>query len=569
MNNQGDQLFGIISAVRKRRNLLTVLRGLAITIVATAAMLVIAGLAAYRFRFNTAALVSLRIFAVLSVVATIYFALVRPLRRRVSDAQLARLVEEKHPGIEDRFVSAIEFSGEEQRATFSPVIVDRLVDDADRHARDVGIDEIVPRKRFWQFGGAAAASVALFIAALIFGPSVLISGVLQLISPDSAKVYAKALKLEVKPGTAKVPKGSDQKIFAKLLNFNAEQATVFTRKAGASAEQWVGQPMEPAKNNNEYQFFIFNIQDDTEYWVESNGVKSEVFKLTVADLPYVKRIDQTQNFPAFTGLPPKTIEDAPNVSALAGTTVKFVAKLTGKAKGARIVLRDGGKIEMEKVGETDFAASLTVNKDNSYHIEVTSVEGDEYNGSNEYDIALLEDRPPTVSFEKPGRDARATSVEEVFTQAKAEDDYGVLALDLYFAVNGGEEKKVDLQKLKGESAREMTGSHTFFLEEFGLQPGDLISYYAKARDAHKETTSDIYFIEVKPFEKEFRQSQQQGDGQGEQQEGLTKRQKEIIAATFRVNRDEATYSEKEKEDNYNTIALAQEKLHEDAIALVE
>ncbi|HEX2492057.1 MAG TPA: DUF4175 family protein, partial [Blastocatellia bacterium] len=571
MNHRSDQLLGVIGAVRKRRNLLIVLRGVAITVVATAAMLVITGLAAYRFRFSAAALVSLRVFAALSVIAAVYFALVRPLRRRASDAQLARLVEEKHPGVEDRFVSAIEFSGEEMRAAFSPVIIDRLVDDADRRAIDVSVDEIVPRKRFWQFGGAAAASLALFIAALIFGPKEITMGVAQLVTPQSGVAASNALKFEVKPGTARVPKGSDQKIFAKLLNFSSEQATVFTRKAGASDAQWIGQIMEPAKNNNEFQFFIFNIQEDTEYWVESNSVKSEVFKLTVADLPYVKRIDQTQSFPAYTGLAPKTMEDAPNVSVLAGATVKLVAKLTGKAKAARIVLREGGKIEMEKVGETDFAASMTVNKDNTYHIEVTSVEGDVYNGSNEYDIALLEDRPPTVTFEKPGRDARATSVEEVFTQAKAEDDYGVLSLDLYFAVNGGEEKKVDLQKLKGESAREMTGAHTFFLEEFGLQPGDLISYYAKARDAHKETTSDIYFIEVKPFEKEFRQSQQGGmEGQGDgQQEGLTKRQKEIIAATFRVNRDEATYSEKEKEDNYNTISLAQEKVREDAIGLTE
>src|SRR5215813_11846799 len=403
MNHRSDQLSGIISAVRKRRNLLTVLRGLSITIVVTAAMLVIAGLAAYRFRFSAAAIVSLRILAVLSVIAAVYVALVRPLRRLVSDAQLARLVEEKHPGIDDRFVTAMEFSSEEQRAAFSPVIIDRLVDDADRHARDVSVDEIVPRKRFWQFGGAAAASLALFIAALIFGPKQITMGIAQIITPQSGVAATNALKFEVKPGTARVPKGSDQKIIAKLINFNSEQTTVFTRKAGAGDAQWIGQQMEPAKNNNEFQFFIFNIQDDTEYWVESNGVKSEVFKLTVADLPYVKRIDQTQNFPAFTGLAPKTIEDAPNVSVLAGTTVKLVARLTGKAKSARIVLRDGGKIEMEKAGETDFAASMTVNKDNSYHIEVTSVDDDNYNGSNEYDISLLEDRPPTVSFEKPGR----------------------------------------------------------------------------------------------------------------------------------------------------------------------
>ena len=87
-------------------------------------------------------------------------------------------------------------------------------------------------------------------------------------------------------------------------------------------------------------------------------------------------------------------------------------------------------------------------------------------------------------------------------------------MDLHFSVNGGEEKKVNLQELTRESARTLTGAHTFFLEEFNLKPGDFISYYAKARDANSETTSDIYFIEVKPFEMEYRQSQQQGGGGG-------------------------------------------------------
>src|SRR4030095_3552998 len=90
----------------------------------------------------------------------------------------------------------------------------------------------------------------------------------------------------------------------------------------------------------------------------------------------------------------------------------------------------------------------------------------------------------------------------------------VPSLDMYISVNGGDEKKVDLQRLKTEAARSLSGAHTFFLEEYGLKPGDFISYYAKARDARNETTSDIYFIEIKPFEREFRQAQQQGGGQG-------------------------------------------------------
>ena len=570
MAYQSDQLFGIINAVRKRRTLLLTLRGMAIILAVAAAVLLALGYAAYRYRYSGGALISLRVVAVLGLIATAFFFLVRPLRRKISDSQIARLIEEKQPGVEERFVSAVEFSDEQQQQTSSTAILGRLMDDADRHANQVNLDEVIPNKRFWQLGGAALASVLLFVSVVVFGPREIKSGLFQLAAPASPVAAANALQINVKPGTARVPKNSDQKILASTVNFNPEQATLFFRKAGASDDQWIGQPMEPTKNAGEFQYFIFNIQDDTEYFVESSGCRSGEFKLTVVDLPFVKQIDQTQFFPSYTGLAPKTIEDAPDVAVLAGTTVKLAAQLSGRAKSARLVLRDGKKIEMESSGENAFAATLVVNENNSYHIEITGVDGDVYNGSNEYDISVLDDRPPVVTFEKPGRDAKATSVEEILTLAKAEDDYGVLSLDLYFSVNGGEEKKVDLQKLRGESAKTLSGAHTFFLEEYGLQPGDLVSYYAKARDAKNEATSDIYFIEIKPFEKEFKQSQQQGQpGQGEQQEGLTKRQRDLIAATFRVNKEEPAYNEKEKADNYDTVALAQEKLREDALALVE
>ena len=108
-----------------------------------------------------------------------------------------------------------------------------------------------------------------------------------------------------------------------------------------------------------------------------------------------------------------------------------------------------------------------------------------------------------------------------------------------------------MQDLKSDSPRALSGAHTFFLEEHGSQPGDFISYYAKARDndGRQEATSDIYFLEVRPFDVEFRQSQQQGGGGGGEQDSnaLTRRQREIIAATFRVQREEAGYAPQEKE----------------------
>ena len=186
----------------------------------------------------------------------------------------------------------------------------------------------------------------------------------------------------------------------------------------------------------------------------------------------------------------------------------------------------------------------------------------------------LEDQPPTISFDKPGTRQKATNLEEVFTQARAEDDYGVVSMDLHFSVNGGEEKTVNLQQLTRESARRLTGAYTFFLEEYNLKPGDFISYYAKARDAGNESTSDIYFIEVKPFEMEYKQSQQQGGqggGQGgdQDQNALSRRQKDLIAATHRLIREGDKYTPQERKDGYEAVAAGQEKLRTDTLEFLD
>ncbi len=47
-----------------------------------------------------------------------------------------------------------------------------------------------------------------------------------------------------------------------------------------------------------------------------------------------------------------------------------------------------------------------------------------------------------------------------------------------------------------------------------LEPGDIISVYAMAKDANAETHTDIIFIQADPFERGFTQSQQGGGAGG-------------------------------------------------------
>ncbi len=572
MSPETNLLQDLLRRARSRRQLLLSLRGVAISLGVVAIVLLLTGWGAHRYRYNSSALIVLRIGALLTCLATIYFALLRPLLKRISDARLARLIEEHSPGTEDRLVTAVEYSNGNGESRISPAIVNRLYQDANSVSAMLDVRNVIRRSRLLLYGGAALASLLLFAGVLKWGPREISEGVAQLVTPTALAASKSALSIKVRPGTARVPKGSDQDVTATLVNFDSQQVTIFARPLG-SKDDFQGQVMEPAKAKSDFRFSIFNIQDSMEYFVESNSVRSDVFKLNVVDLPFVKQLDLTLNFPAFTNLPTKAVEDGGDIAALKGTVATITAKLSGKVRAANIVFADGKKSEMKLQG-SDFVGQLTVGGDTSYYIELVSVDGEAYRGSNEYDVSILTDQPPVISFDKPGRDKKATNLEEVFTQARAEDDYGIVSMDLHFSINGGEEKKVNLQQLARESSRSLSGAYTFFLEEYNLKPGDFISYFAKARDASNEATSDIYFIEVKPFEMEYKQSQQQGGGGGGQggeqdQNALSRRQKDLIAATHRLIREGEKYTEQERKDGYEAVATGQEKLRTDTLDFLD
>src|SRR5690606_7434094 len=214
------------------------------------------------------------------------------------------------------------------------------------------------------------------------------------------------------------------------------------------------------------------------YYVEADGVRSAVYRIDVADLPYVQRLDLEYRFPAYTGLSPQVVEDGGDVAVLRGTEVLVRALPTVPVDAGRIILDRGDTIALAAAPDGRLEGAFTVTAPGFYRIELQSPDGAMHAASPEYTIDVLEDQPPIVALRKPGRDMRASSVDEVFVEASAEDDHGIGTLELVFSVNGGEEQAVQLFRT-GERRPSVSAGHTFYLEELELQPGDLVSYYAR------------------------------------------------------------------------------------------
>jgi hypothetical protein len=137
-------------------------------------------------------------------------------------------------------------------------------------------------------------------------------------------------------------------------------------------------------------------------------------------------------------------------------------------------------------------------------------------------------------------------------------------------VNGAPAKTLSLYRGTSEPAREISAGHTFYLEEFGVQPGDFVSYHARVGDndavgGAKVATSDLYFIRVRPFGKEFRPAESQaggGGGGGDPAGGLSEQQRQIVTATFNLLRDQKTLSADRLRESAVVLALSQGKLRE-------
>src|SRR5437868_1232541 len=129
-----NNLRNLLRRLRTRRQLLLILRGVAIVLSAGAGILLLTGWAAHRYRHNDNALLSLRLGALVTLIGIGYLALIRPLWKRIADVRLARLVEERNPSAEDRLVTALECSTEARDPHISKALLERLDADANQLA---------------------------------------------------------------------------------------------------------------------------------------------------------------------------------------------------------------------------------------------------------------------------------------------------------------------------------------------------------------------------------------------------------------------------------------------------
>jgi hypothetical protein len=435
------------------------------------------------------------------------------------------------PQFEQRLLTFVE------RSDAQDPMLELLAMDTREVARKSAPERVAPPKSIFAFATGAGAAGAVLLWLILGGPGFLGFGanLLWAGTPKSG-VGAAYYDIQVTPGSKTVKRKWDVPITATLVGFQAPEVRLFTKFQ--STTKWEAVTMLPRPASTAYEFNFAALSEPMEYYVEAAGVKSKTFKLEVVDLPAVTHITTTYHLPSWLGMKDQVEDPSGDLHAVAGTTAEVAITTDRPLANGAIEFQDGSKIPLTAGANGTLMAKVPIEKDGLYHFASLEA-GDSVRLTADYFIEAQEDQPPTVRITHPGADAKVLPIEEVAINVQAEDDFALQAMDLHYSVNGTAEKVVPLLANKGVKTAE--GKTLLALEDFKMQPGDIVSMYATAKDAKQQSQTDIIFIEAQPYERNYSQSQQGGGGGGGGGGGqqndpnqILQRQQQIISATHKA-----------------------------------
>jgi len=478
-------------------------------------------------------------------------------RRQPADASrasLARLAEDQLGGLDDRLVTSVDAV---ERRSESPMSA-LLLDDTARRLSDDDVDLVIPQSRVRGAMWRAGVTVAGLAVLAFFGRE----PVGQATRAVGLWAFPTRLALDVSPGDARVKPGVPFVITATTSDAArglVPEITVTMQDAARSAR------MKP-ENQSQYTFGFESVPRSFNYRVAVAGHASRPYAVTLLEAPKVTQIDLAYAYPAFTKMAPRTESDGGDIYAPEGSrvTVRVTAKTTtAPIQSASIVFKDGTEQPMTLEG-SQAVGTIAVATDTAYRIRLRDTDGLDNADDPEYYVRRLDDRPPDVRIVRPAGDKRVTPLEEVTIEARADDDHGLERLELVIGVRGQKETAVPIGEGGGLT---MTGRHTVYLEDLDVVPGDFVSFYARARDVGRgkrptESRSDMFFLEVTPFVDEFAmaQSQAAAGAAGQQVDDFVRQQKDLISATWKLQRRAAGANERPSTADVKTLGKAQAAL---------
>jgi hypothetical protein len=463
-------------------------------------------------------------------------------RSQLSDDQVAKLIEDANPWLQEGFLSAIQLareiesgSGIESKALMAALVKKTVGGRGSyRSAREARLFPIFP---------------ALLSAGLIAG---LIAGAFQY---EPTQAYARAWRDRVillsaearypkpveisevevpeehrgtKPESLFVVRGEDLPITIYVLRGLPAEMVVVTEFPSArnlerkrlariaEAEKRTigfGEHAREVTVQEVYKKVFENVTEPFRFKIEAGyGVETRVYEVKLIERARIEEARFWLQFPEYTNLP-ATPKEKPltrtSLEAPVGTVLRYEVRATLPVDSASLQVFADADAELKNPSEGPkpqvagdaelkgrlLVGELPIGQSLRFRFQLLNAEGvvgDK--AAVVYQVKALADEPPTVTFKEPGRSKSVTKKASVPMLIAVRDQYGIEHVELHTThKRAGVTLKRDVFPLRDYEGNEQKADYktSLLIYDLNVQEGDQIEYRAEAFDRNIDESKRI------------------------------------------------------------------------------
>lgn len=465
-----------------------------------------------------------------------------------NDREVAIRIEEHFPSLQQRLLTVVALVSEPAGPPPN-YLQRRVLEEADAHARSHHWPAVVPATHVWMSRVVGLIAMAAMVIAL---------GILATTKPSRGPLPALASvpfeNVVIEPGNTEIERGESLIVTARFdprFDFGGDVELLCLADDGSERRL----AMTPTLDDPLLGAFVASVDQPLRYQVVSPRYQSDLYRIDVFEYPDLVRADARLEFPGYTGLESKRVEDTLRITAVEGTKVFWELNLNHPVESA--VLTDGrGEQRALRVDSdipTRYLVELELAQSEVWKLELLDAAGRENKYPLELSARVLANQPPTLK-QVVGGDAEVSPLEEYSVAVSVSDDFGIPRFGMTYQLADSAAAEVVLGESlpRGQAIR---GDYLIDFESLNAKADQLLTYHFWAEDfapdgSTRRIQGDLHFAEVRPFEEIYREDQSaeagmsarqqppSAGGNGQQAEELAELQKQIINATWKLIRRE-------------------------------
>jgi hypothetical protein len=440
----------------------------------------------------------------LAVYATIVFAIL-PALPRVEIEHEAVVIETLHGKLDNQIIGSLQLGREVAQSVasgsnlgYSTDLVAALIASTSATIGKLDLPALVDRRKAMRDLKIAAVVVVCFVLLAVIQPSFIAKRAARL-----TDAYATLLdmlfpvKMVVSPGDVKLVRGKSVTLGVDVIGARRHNVRLTRTDIKAGTQETRELPLD-----GEHAELVIPAADHSfSYQFEYGGRSSEAHTVLVGDLPAIAAMNTELAFPAYTGMPSRTLVGRlPKISALSGTGVLVSIASTVELSPdlCYVIWQDGARQPLSVTGR--FAHfSFTVDRPERATVYLTGAlgKGFEMPEPMSFEIAVQRDQPPTVEVLLRTKKMTMLSDEAMHfgVNVLAEDDFGVSEVTFDYKIDtidpllnrptrtGTVSRLIDPPRDRVK----VTFADVFKAINPAFEPGDRITISVSAKDNNTET----------------------------------------------------------------------------------